>query len=184
MPLVGDYAGSLAAIEQTARDLVGRGVHVVALGGDHTISLPLLRATAARHGPLALVHFDAHPDTWAGTATVPLFHGSPFRCAVEEGLVDPRAFIQIGLRSPVACPVMKWTCHQGITCIDAESVHLRGIDWVTQQIIQVIGERKVYLTFDVDALDPSQAPGTSTPEVGGLWTWQALAILKRVGALH
>lgn len=176
----GNVAGALAAIEAQAAPLA----HLVALGGDHTVTLGLLRALAKKTGPLALVHFDAHVDTWPDTFGQAPSHGSVFHHAIGEGLVDPRHMIQIGIRSPMARAVRDWTEGQGVRIVLAEEVHLRGPEAVAAAVRAAVGERPVYLSFDIDALDPSQAPGTGTPEIGGLFSWQALAILRRLGGLR
>ncbi|MCP5371547.1 MAG: agmatinase [Hyphomicrobiales bacterium] len=173
----GDVPGSLARIGEQAA--VFR--HLIALGGDHTITLALLRAAARRHGePLGLVHFDAHVDTWPDAPGAAPNHGSVFRHAVEEGLVDPRRLVQIGIRSPVPRDVHQWIVGRGARVVTAEDVHLSTPDLVAAAVRDTVGAGPAYLSFDIDALDPSQAPGTGTPEVGGLFTWQAMGILARL----
>jgi agmatinase len=176
---LGDIPASLALIEQQA----ARFSHLVALGGDHTITLALLRALAKRTGPLGMVHFDAHVDTWPDNFGQPLAHGSVFYRAITEGLVDPRRMIQIGIRSPVARAVYDWTLAQGVRIVSAEEVHMMGPPAIADRVLATVGAGPVYLSFDIDAIDPGQAPGTGTPEVGGLFTWQVMAILKRLGGL-
>ncbi|MBV8888995.1 MAG: agmatinase [Alphaproteobacteria bacterium] len=175
----GDIQGSLQAIEAQARQLR----HLVALGGDHSITLGLLRAAAGRLGPLALVHFDAHVDTWPESFGQGWGHGSPFYHAIEEGLVDPRRTVQVGIRSPMRKGVHDWTLAQGVTILVAEEVHQSGPKPIAERIRSVIGDAPAYLTFDIDALDPAFAPGTGTPEIGGLATWQVQAILRRLVGL-
>jgi agmatinase len=175
----GDIAGSLAAIEAQARPLN----HLVALGGDHTVTLGLLRALKVRRGPLALVHFDAHVDTWPESFGQRFGHGSPFYHAIEEGLIDPRHTVQIGIRSPMDKSVHDWTTGKGVTILFAEAVHEKGPQATAERIRDVVGDRPAYLSFDIDALDPAFAPGTGTPEIGGLFTWQAQAILRRLAGL-
>ena len=175
----GDIAGSLAAIEAQARPLN----HLVALGGDHTVTLGLLRALSARKGPLALVHFDAHVDTWPESFGQRFGHGSPFYHAIEEGLIDPRHTVQIGIRSPMDSSVHDWTLGKGVTILFAEMVHEKGPQAAAERIREVVGDIPAYLSFDIDALDPAFAPGTGTPEIGGLFTWQAQAILRRLAGL-
>jgi len=175
----GDIAGSLAEIEAQAAPLR----HLVALGGDHSITLALLRALSRRTGPLALVHFDAHVDTWPESFGLVWGHGSPFFHAIEEGLIDPRHMVQIGVRSPLHRAVHDWTTGKGVTIVTAEEVHEAGPAAIAARIRQIVGGARAYLTFDVDALDPAFAPGTGTPEVGGLATWQARAILRRLAGL-
>ena len=175
----GDIQGTLAKIEAQAEPLE----HLVALGGDHTITLALLRALARRRGPLGLVHFDGHVDTWPESFGLAFGHGSPFYHAIEEGLIDPRRTIQIGIRSPMHRDIFDWTIGKGVTIVSAEEVHETGPQAVAERIRAVVGDASAYLSFDVDALDPAFAPGTGTPEVGGLATWQARAMLRRLAGL-
>jgi agmatinase len=172
----GDILGTLAKIQEQAQALP----HLVALGGDHTITLALLRALTQRKGPVGLVHFDGHVDTWPESFGLSFGHGSPFYHAIEEGLVDPHRTIQIGIRSPMHRAIFDWTVGKGVTIVSAEDVHEAGPQAVSERIREVVGAGPVYLTFDVDALDPAFAPGTGTPEVGGIATWQARAILRRL----
>lgn len=181
LPLaLGDLAASLDRIEAAA----ARFAHLVALGGEHGITLPLLRALHRRVGrPLALVHFDAHVDTWPDSWGQEYGHGSVFFHAIEEGLVDPRRMIQLGIRSPVPRAVRDWTVGRGVTILDALDIHASTPDAVASQVRAVAADAPCYLSFDIDALDPAFAPGTGTPEAGGLATWQAQAILRRLGGL-
>ncbi len=173
---LGDIPASLKAIEEQAANIG----HLVALGGEHSITLPLLRALARRTGPLALIHFDAHVDTWPDSFGQPYAHGSVFYHAIEERLVDPRRMIQIGIRSPVQRDVFDWTVAQGVTILAAEDVHEQGPRAVAERVRSIVGEGSCYLSFDIDALDPAFAPGTGTPEIGGLASWQAQSILRRL----
>lgn len=175
----GDILGSLAKIEAQAARLK----HLAALGGDHTVTLGLLRALAKRRGPVGLVHFDAHVDTWPDSFGLVWGHGSPFYHAIEEGLIDPHRTVQIGIRSPMSRKVQDWTIGKGVTILFAEDVHETGPAAAAERIRAVIGDMPAYLTLDVDALDPAFAPGTGTPEVGGLATWQVRAILRRLSGL-
>ncbi|CAH2599430.1 Guanidinopropionase [Rhodovastum atsumiense] len=176
---LGDIAATLATIEQQAASIP----HLIALGGDHGMTLALLRALARRGGPLGLVHFDAHVDTWPDNFGQPLAHGSVFYHAIAERLVDPRRMVQIGIRSPVANEVMDWTRNQEVTVLSAQDVHEAGPAAIAAHVRAVVGEQPVYLSFDIDALDPAFAPGTGTPEIGGLASWQAQAILRRLEGL-
>jgi agmatinase len=178
--VLGDLARSLAAIEQQA----ARIKHLVALGGDHGITLPLLRALAKRTGPPAVIHFDAHVDTWEENFGQSLAHGTVFFHAISEGLIEPRRMIQVGIRSPVERDVHDWTVKQGVTIVTAQDVHEQGPAAVAHKIREVIGGSRAYVSFDIDALDPAFAPGTGTPEIGGLATWQAQAILRRLTGLN
>jgi agmatinase len=176
----GDIQTTLAKIEEQAAPLK----HLVALGGEHTVTLPLLRALASRKGAMGLVHFDGHVDTWPESFGLVWGHGSPFYHAIEEGLVDPRHMIQIGIRSPLHRDIFEWTVGKGVTIVTAEEVHESGPKAVAERIRGVLGDGPSYLSFDIDALDPAFAPGTGTPEVGGLATWQTRAILRRLAGLH
>jgi agmatinase len=177
---LGDIPASLKAIEEQA----AATDHLVALGGEHGITLALLRALARRKRPLALIHFDAHVDTWPDNFGQSYAHGSVFYHAIEEHLVDPRRMIQIGIRSPVQREVFDWTVAQGVTIISSEEVHERGPNAVAERIRSVVGDAPSYLSFDIDALDPAFAPGTGTPEIGGLASWQTQSILRRLKGLH
>jgi agmatinase len=176
---LGDIPATLARITEQAAAIP----HLIALGGDHGVTLGLLRALALRTGPLALVHFDAHVDTWPDNFGQPLAHGSVFFHAIAEGLIDPRRTVQIGIRSPVQTEVMDWTLAQGVTVISAMDVHESAPGAIAGLVREVVGGAPAYLSFDIDALDPAFAPGTGTPEIGGLASWQAQAILRRLDGL-
>ncbi|HTI02943.1 MAG TPA: agmatinase [Acidisoma sp.] len=175
---LGDLSKSLALIQEQAVGIP----HLLAMGGEHGITLPLLRALRQREGtPLALIHFDAHVDTWDDNFGQVYGHGSVFYHAIREGLVDPRRMIQIGIRSPVQRDVWDWTVGQGVTILSAQDVHAMGVQAVARRIGDVVGrDMPTYLTYDVDCLDPAFAPGTGTPEIGGLATWQTQAIIRQL----
>ena len=178
---LGDIAKSLAAIEGQATGIA----HLVALGGEHGITLPLLRALRKRLGaPLGLVQFDAHLDTWPDNFGQTLAHGCVFWHAITEGLVDPRRMIQIGIRSPMQREILDWTLAQGVTVVMAQEALETGPAAVAARIRKVMGDSHAYLSFDIDALDPGCAPGTGTPEVGGLPSWQAQGIIRRLAGVH
>jgi agmatinase len=177
---LGDIPSSLRLIEEQAAAIE----HLVAIGGEHGVTLPLLRALSKKTGPLALVHFDAHVDTWADNFGQVYGHGSVFYHAIEEGIVDPGRMIQVGIRSPVQRRVYDWTLSKGVTILSAQDVHEMGVSSVSERIHDVAQDGPVYLTFDIDVLDPAFAPGTGTPEIGGLASWQVQAILRRLGGLH
>jgi agmatinase len=177
---LGDIVGSMALIEEQARQIE----HLATLGGDHSITLPLLRALAKKRGPVALVHLDAHVDTWRDNFGQVYAHGSVFYHALEEGLLDPRRMIQIGIRSPMPREVYDWTLARGVTIIMAQDVHEAGPAAVAQRIREVVGDAPVYLSCDIDVLDPAFAPGTGTPEIGGLASWQVQAILRQLRGLR
>ncbi len=177
---LGDLVASIALIEEQASEIE----HLVALGGDHSITLPLLRALAKKRGPTALIHFDAHVDTWPDSFGQPYGHGSVFYHAIEEGLIDPRRMVQIGIRSPVSREVHDWTAARGVVIISAQDVHASEPRVIAGRIGEIVGDVPVYLSIDIDALDPAFAPGTGTPEIGGLASWQVQAILRRLQRLR
>lgn len=173
---IGDIAQSHRMIEAQASGLK----HLCTLGGDHSIALPLLRAASKIHGPLGLVQFDAHTDTWEENFGQELAHGTPFFHAIEEGLIDPKRITQIGIRAPMEADLLQAARDTGMTILSAEDVHLMGPAEVAKTILKVVGDMPTYLTFDVDALDPAFAPGTGTPEMGGLHSWQVRAVMRRL----
>lgn len=171
------------AIEKGMAAIVRRGVVPVAVGGDHSVTLPALRAVAQARGPMALVHIDAHLDTWDEYFGSKFFHGTPFRRAVEEELVDPRAMIQIGIRGPTySREDLTFQREHGIEVITADSLRTRGVPWVLGRVRRLRG-RPTYLSFDIDSVDPAYAPGTGTPEVGGLTASEALLLLRGLAGL-
>jgi agmatinase len=177
---LGDVPKSLALLEAQAAQIA----HLVTLGGDHSVTLALLRALARHQGPVGLVHFDAHVDAWPDSFGNPYGHASVFYHAIEERLVDPKRMVQVGIRSPVPKSVHDWVLRQGVTVITAEAVHEGGTAAAATTIRAVVGDAPAYLSFDIDALDPAFAPGTGTPEIGGLATWQVQAILRRLRGIR
>ncbi len=187
----GDVDASPVSIEHCHRDteafagrLLEAGATPIAIGGDHSISLPLLRAVARRHGPVGLVQFDSHIDTWDQDFGSPHFHGSPFYWAVEEGLVDPKRFVQVGIRGPMYGE-HDFDYHQrhGITVIDIDCALARPMAETSAEVRGVVDSGPVYLTFDIDAVDPAFAPGTGTPEVGGFTSHQAQQLVRGLAGL-
>ena len=166
------------AIIDHARHILSSGAKMLTFGGDHYISYPMLKAHVEKLGePLALIHFDAHCDTWQDDSTTSLNHGSMFYKALRDGLIDPQHSVQIGIRT--------WNDDfHGIRIVDAAWVHRHGTDAVITEIVRTVGNRPTYLTFDIDCLDPAFAPGTGTPVCGGLSTAQALAILRGMGVFN
>ena len=159
-----------AQIERHASDVLRAGASMLSIGGDHYITLPLLRAHARRHGPVALVHFDAHSDTWSDEEGR-VDHGTMFFHAVREGIVDVARSVQIGIRTHNDDRLgFKW--------LDAAWVHEHGADAVAEETRRIVSGSKAYLTFDIDCLDPAYAPGTGTPVAGGLSTYQAQRIVR------
>ncbi len=175
--------GTFAAIEEAIGRLVAAGALPLSVGGDHSVTLPILRVLARRHGPLGLVHFDAHPDTWDEYFGSRYFHGTTFRRAVEEGLVDPRRVIQVGIRGPLYGPDdFDFHAAHGLEAIRIEEVKERGTGWVTERLQRLAGA-PVYCTFDIDAVDPAYAPATGTPEVGGLTAYEAVTLVRALQRL-
>ncbi len=166
------------AIEAQAAEILAAGARLLTLGGDHSVTYSLLKVHAARHGPLALVQFDAHQDTWHPAADDParIDHGSFVARAVKEGLIDARHSIQIGIRThaPADC---------GLEIIYAHELQTGGIKPVIERVIARTANRRAYLTFDIDCLDPAFAPGTGTPVAGGLTSREALAILRALAPI-
>lgn len=169
-----------ALVEQEAL----RYNHLIALGGDHSLTLPLLRAAAKKHGPLALIHFDAHTDCWPNTFGEKYGNSCVFHHAVTEKLIDPKAYVQIGIRAKLDKFVYDWIKTQGITTVTAEDVHTSTPAAIAAHIKHIVGNRPTYLTFDIDCFDPSAAPGTGSPECGGLLSWQGLGIVKRLDGIN
>jgi len=184
---IGDFEIAMGALDESLTLIETQAAeceHLVTLGGDHTVTLPLLRALVRRRGgPVGLIHFDAHVDTWPDSFGLRYGHGSVFYHAIVEGLVDPQRMIQIGIRSPMERSVFDWTRSQGVTIVSADEVHDQGPATIAGRIGAVVGDSTVYLSFDIDVLDPAFAPGTGTPETGGLSTWQAQSILRRLNKL-
>ena len=176
---------SLAIITAFYRDVLGHGCVPLTLGGDHTIALPILRAVAERHGPVALIHVDAHADVNDEMFGERIAHGTPFRRAVEEGLLQPHRVWQIGLRGTgYAADDFDWPRRQGFTVIPAHEVWWQSLVPVMDKIRAVIGDAPCYLSFDIDGIDPAYAGGTGTPEIGGLNVPQALEIIRGCRGLN
>ncbi|MDT8344456.1 MAG: agmatinase [Thermohalobaculum sp.] len=167
-----------AAIEAAISHVIGQGAAALLIGGDHFTTYPSLRAHAAKHGaPLSLIQFDAHSDTWGADESGRIDHGTMFRRAAEEGILDPARSIQIGLRTTNDEPM-------GFHIRDANWVHRHPPEAIADEIRKVVGDRPCYLTFDIDCLDPSCAPGTGTPVCGGLSVWQAKEALRALGGIN
>jgi agmatinase len=170
-------------VESRVSLIADSGARPIAVGGDHSISLPILRALARCHGPLALVQFDAHTDTWDEYFGSKYFHGTPFRRAIEEGVVDGRRFVQVGIRGPMyGEDDFDFHREHGITMIDIDQVKERGVSWAIDRIRMVVSG-PTYVTFDIDAVDPAFAPGTGTPEVGGLTSHEAQRLVRGLAGL-
>ena len=176
---------SIDIIEQHYRQLTAAGVLPLTLGGDHTIVLPILRALAAEHGPLALVHVDAHADVNEHMFGEPIAHGTPFRRAVEEGLLQGDKVFQIGLRGTgYAADDFDWPRQQGFTVVTAEECWGKSLEPLMAQVRQTIGNAPCYISFDIDGIDPAYAPGTGTVEIAGLTVPQALQVIRGTKGLN
>jgi agmatinase len=166
-------------IEEGARALTSRGTRLVAIGGDHTIALPLLRNVAAEHGPVTVIHFDAHLDTWDTYFGEPVTHGTPFRRASEEGLIDQTASMHIGTRGPLyGAGDLRDDERLGFAIVTSQEVEDDGIRAAIDRIRARVAGKPLYLSIDIDVLDPAHAPGTGTPEAGGLTSRELLTIIR------
>ena len=157
--------------------ILAAGPGTITLGGDHFITLPILRAYAEWYGPLGLIHFDAHSDLWPDDDMTRIDHGTFLYKAVKTGLIDPARSVQIGVRTVT-------DDHLGVTVIDARTVHEKGTTWAVARAREIVGDQATYVTFDIDALDPAFAPGTGTPVWGGLASWQAAAMLRDLAGIN
>ncbi|AQA04305.1 agmatinase [Mycobacterium sp. MS1601] len=176
---------AIETIEAAALDLTADGARLVTIGGDHTIALPLLRAAAHRHGPVALVHFDAHLDTWDTYFGAEYTHGTPFRRAVEEGIVDTEALSHVGIRGPLyGKKDLEDDRRFGFGIVTSSDVYYQGVREVVDKLRQRLGNRPVYVSIDIDVLDPAHAPGTGTPEAGGVTSRELLEILRGFAGLN
>jgi agmatinase len=179
--LPADPARTHAAIEETVGEVLDAGLVPIVLGGDHSIAEPDMRACAKRHGAVGLVHFDTHTDTGTAVFGVEVSHGTPMYRLVRDGHVDPKRYVQIGLRGYwPGEQEFGWQAQQGITAFFMHDVRDRGIDAIVEQTVEIVGGGPVFLSVDVDVLDPAFAPGTGTPEPGGM---TSVELLKAVRAL-
>ncbi|PYQ79868.1 MAG: agmatinase [Acidobacteria bacterium] len=171
------------AIDARIGQIADAGARPIVVGGDHSITLPVLRALARRHGQLGLVQFDAHIDTWDEYFGGKYFHGTMFRRAIEEGLVDGRRFVQVGIRGPMyGEDDFDFHREHGITVVDIDQVKDRGVAWTIDEIRRIV-TGPAYMTFDIDGVDPAFAPGTGTPEVGGLTSHEAIRLVRGLRGL-
>ncbi|MDH3219539.1 MAG: agmatinase [Gammaproteobacteria bacterium] len=170
---------SVAIIEAAYDEILGNDCKPLTLGGDHTISLPILRALHRKHGPVGIVHVDAHADINDHMFGERIAHGTPFRRAIEEGLIEPARMVQIGLRaSGYEADDFDWPRAQGVRVVQAEECWYHSLAPLMAEVREQFGDGPVYLTFDIDGLDPAYAPGTGTPEIGGLTVHQGLEIVR------
>jgi agmatinase len=180
-----DIETAIREVEDGARSLLERAGRLVTIGGDHTIALPLLRAMAAKHGPVAVVHFDAHLDTWDTYFGAAYTHGTPFRRASEEDLLDRSACLHVGTRGPLyAGSDLADDTGLGFQVVGSVEMDDLGFRGVVERIRDRVGDRPVYVSVDIDVLDPAFAPGTGTPEAGGLSSRELLAILRGFADLN
>ncbi|WP_315073905.1 agmatinase [uncultured Microbacterium sp.] len=174
-----DLTGAVTEVERAALALGEQVQRIVTIGGDHTVALPLLRAVAAKHGPVAVLHFDAHLDTWDTYFGAPITHGTPFRRASEEGLIDLTASCHVGTRGPLYSKQdLEDDERLGFSIVSSEYIEEHGVEAGIARILQRIGDKPLYVSIDIDVLDPAHAPGTGTPEAGGLTSRELLRILR------
>lgn len=164
-------------LTQHIRTILAAGAGSVTLGGDHYITYPILKAYAEKFGPMSVIHFDAHSDLWEDDDLTRIDHGTMMYKAVKTGLVDPKRSVQIGIRT---------FCEDylGMNVLEARTCHENGVAAIVEKVKGIVGDHPVYLTFDIDALDPAYAPGTGTPVWGGLHSWQAAAILRDLAGIN
>lgn len=180
-----DIGEAITAIEDSARGLLDSAGHLVAIGGDHTIALPLLRATAAKHGPVSLIHFDAHLDTWDTYFGAPYTHGTPFRRAAEEGVLALNSSAHVGIRNPLYAETDLIEDRElGFATVSAADLYQAGVDQAIDRLRSRVGNHPVYISVDIDVLDPAHAPGTGTPEPGGLTSRELQMILRGLTGLN
>ncbi|MDX1606732.1 MAG: agmatinase [Candidatus Competibacterales bacterium] len=176
---------SVARIDTTASDLLQRAGRIVSLGGDHTIALPLLRAVNRRVGPVALVHFDAHLDTWDTYFGAPYTHGTVFRRAAEEGLFRDEASMHVGIRGPLySAEDLRNDRELGFRIVHCDEFETAGVAAVARRIRERVGDHPLYLSIDIDVLDPAHAPGTGTPEVAGMTSRELVNVLRGLKGLN
>ena len=180
-----DLEAAVADIEAGSRALHESADRIVVIGGDHTIALPLLRDIAKQHGPVAVLHFDAHLDTWDTYFGAPITHGTPFRRASEEGLIDLTASMHVGTRGPLYDKQDLVDDERlGFAVVTSEFVEEHGVAAAIERMRARIGSAPLYISIDIDVLDPSHAPGTGTPEAGGLTSRELLRMLRALSDLH
>ncbi len=180
----GDTERTYGQVEEALAPLVDAGVFPLALGGDHSVTLAELRVLARRRGPLALVQLDAHGDTWEEYFGQRFFHGTTFKRALEEGLIEPAASVQAGLRGSLyGAEDLDSARELGFTVLSCDELRTLGAEGYGSLVRERIGRRPVFLSFDIDVLDPAFAPGTGTPEVGGLSTAEALSCLRALAGI-
>lgn len=190
---LGDVAPNPAGLEDTLERvetyynrILKDGITPISVGGDHLTSLPVLRGLSDKSAPLSMIHFDAHTDLFEGYfGGTKYTHGTPFRCAIEEGLLDPKRVVQIGIRGTMYDGEdIDWGRERGVTIIEIDEARERGYADVMKQAREIVGDTPTYVSFDIDFIDPAFAPGTGTPEIGGPDTWTAQQYVRALDGVN
>jgi agmatinase len=172
-------------VEAGMSELVSTGAKVLTLGGDHTIAYPILKSLHAKHGPITVIHFDAHLDTWDTYFGAPLTHGTPFRRASEEGIIDLGSCLHVGIRGPLySTDDLSDDQQLGFAILNSTDADTLGIEGMIAAMLERVGDRPTYVSIDIDVLDPAFAPGTGTPEAGGLSSRELLRIVRALDATN
>jgi agmatinase len=180
-----DIGTAIGQIQAAARSLTAGGTRLLTIGGDHTIALPLLRAMHERYGPVAVLHFDAHLDTWDTYFGEPYTHGTPFRRASEEGLLDRKHSVHVGIRGPLyGAGDLPDSERLGFSTVHCAEIETAGLSAAIDRMRERLGDAPVYVSVDIDVLDPAHAPGTGTPEAGGLTSRELLTMLRALADLR
>jgi agmatinase len=180
-----DIEEAISSIHKSYDQLSERAKKIVTIGGDHTITLPILRSLKAKHGPISVVHFDAHLDTWDSYFGADYTHGTTFRRASEEGLLDPEGCMHIGIRGPLyAAKDLTDDKALGFQIFSSVEFQDLGVNAAIEKMKARVGKRPVYISIDIDVLDPAHAPGTGTPEAGGLTSRELLSVLRATAGMN
>jgi agmatinase len=180
-----DIEEAISSIHKSYDQLLERAKRIVTIGGDHTITLPILRSLKAKHGPISVVHFDAHLDTWDSYFGADYTHGTTFRRASEEGLLDPEGCMHIGIRGPLyAAKDLTDDKALGFQIFSSIEFQDLGVAAAIEKMKARVGKRPMYISIDIDVLDPAHAPGTGTPEAGGLTSRELLSLLRATAGMH
>ena len=172
-------------VEAGMSELVSTGAKVLTLGGDHTIAYPILKSLHAKHGPITVIHFDAHLDTWDTYFGAPLTHGTPFRRASEEGIIDLGSCLHVGIRGPLySTDDLSEDQRLGFAILNSTDADTLGVEGMIAAMLKRVGDRPTYVSIDIDVLDPAFAPGTGTPEAGGLSSRELLRIVRALDATN
>ncbi len=176
---------AIEQIEAGVDELLSGGMRLVTLGGDHTIAYPILKALHKKHGPVTVIHFDAHLDTWDTYFGAPLTHGTPFRRASEDGFIDLASCMHVGIRGPLYADTDLSDDHKlGFEVVTSIDIDKLGMDAIIARMKARVGNKPVYVSIDVDVLDPAFAPGTGTPEIGGLSSREMLALIRSLDTVN